>query len=170
MIGQNDSIAETVCLGSLDTKAPRKTKSGRIGKIGWSRGNQTELVKQHHFTEPKPAADPEAMHAQGYHENWITYGSTYYSAKELTVYPGCTVTIKDAAAYGMVCVQGYGKFGRHNISSPSMIRYGEMTEDEFFVTHGAARQGVEITNLSSTEPLVMLKHFNPGNSEMPGRG
>jgi hypothetical protein len=80
------------------------------------------------------------------------------------------VTIKDAAAYGMICVQGYGKFGRHNISSPSLIRFGEMTEDEFFTTYGAARQGVDITNLSSTEPLVMLKHFNPGNSEMPSRG
>jgi hypothetical protein len=51
-----------------------------------------------------------------------------------------------------------------------MIRFGEMTEDEFFVTFDAARQGVEITNLSSTEPLVMLKHFNPGNPEMPQRG
>jgi hypothetical protein len=48
-----------------------------------------------------------------------------------------------------------------------MIRFGEMTEDEFFVTCKAAAVGVEITNLSSTEPLVMLKHFNPGNPEMP---
>jgi hypothetical protein len=29
---------------------------------------------------------------------------------------------------------------------------------------------VQITNLSSTEPLVILKHFNPGNPEMPQRG
>ena len=28
---------------------------------------------------------------------------------------------------------------------------------------------VKITNGSSTEPLVMLKHFNPGNVEMPRR-
>jgi hypothetical protein len=45
-----------------------------------------------------------------------------------------------------------------------------MTEDEFFVTFSAAKQGVQITNLSSTEPLVMLKHYNPGNPEMPQRG
>ncbi len=44
-----------------------------------------------------------------------------------------------------------------------------MTEDEFFVTQSAATNGVTITNLSSTEPLVILKHFNPGNPEMPKR-
>ena len=44
-----------------------------------------------------------------------------------------------------------------------------MTEDEFFVTASAASDGIEITNSSSTEPLVMLKHFNPGNPEMPRR-
>ncbi len=43
----------------------------------------------------------------------------------------------------------------------------QMTEDAFFVTYDAAREGVTITNQSSTEPLVMLKHFNPGNPEMP---
>jgi hypothetical protein len=110
------------------------------------------------------------MHADGYHENWIVYGSDYYSAKELTVYPGRTVTITDPVAYGMICVQGYGRFGALSISSPSLIRYGEMTEDEFFVTAQAAKSGVEITNLSSSEPLVMLKHFNPGNPTMPRRG
>jgi hypothetical protein len=140
-----------------------------ISTLDWE-ANVDSHFGQHRFTEPKPAADPDVMRGQGYHENWITYGSEYYSAKELTVLPGCTATIKDAAAYGMICVQGYGKFGAHNISSPSMIRFGEMTEDEFFVTDAAARQGVQISNLSSTEPLVMLKHFNPGNPEMPSRG
>ncbi len=139
-----------------------------IGSLDWESNVDPEF-KQHHFTEPKPADDVETMNGQGYDENWITYGSEYYSAKELTVYPGCTVTIKDAAAYGMICMQGYGKFGRRNISSPSMIRFGEMTEDEFFVTYDAAKQGVQVTNLSSSEPLVMLKHFNPGNPEMPQR-
>jgi hypothetical protein len=50
-----------------------------------------------------------------------------------------------------------------------MIRFGEMTEDEFFVTADAAQRGVSITNLSSSEPLVILKHFNPGNPQMPRR-
>jgi hypothetical protein len=42
-----------------------------------------------------------------------------------------------------------------------------MTDDEFFVTVQAARDGVQITNLSASEPLVMLKHFNPGHPGVP---
>jgi hypothetical protein len=30
----------------------------------------------------------------------------------------------------------------------------------------AAREGVEIVNESSTEPLVMLKHFGPGHPQL----
>lgn len=37
--------------------------------------------------------------------------------------------------------------------------YGELTNDEFFVTEKAASKGIKITNTSATEPIVMLKHF-----------
>jgi hypothetical protein len=124
---------------------------------------------QNHFTAPTPAGDPAAADSNGYAEKWIVYGSDFYSAKELTVFPGRTVTVSDPVAYGCLCVQGYGRFGVHPVSSPNMIRYGEMTEDEFFVTVDAANAGVKITNLSSTEPLVILKHFNPGHPHMPRR-
>lgn len=139
-----------------------------ISMLDWE-ANVDPNFADNHFCAPKPAGDPEAMRAQGYEENWVVYGSDYFSAKELTIYPGRTVTIKDAGAYGLICVQGYGRFGKFPISAPSMIRFGDMTEDEFFVTCKAATAGVEITNLSSTEPLVILKHFNPGNPEMPRR-
>jgi hypothetical protein len=121
-----------------------------------------------HFCPPIPVHSGDAEEAaQGYSEKWIVYGSPYFSAKELTVLPGRTVTVRDPAAYGTITMQGYGRFGVHPISAPSMIRFGEMTEDEFFVTVGAAREGVTITNLSSSEPLVIMKHFNPGNPDMP---
>jgi hypothetical protein len=139
-----------------------------ISMLDWD-ANVDPNFKDCHYTEPKPVRDAQAMHAEGHHENWVVYGSEFFSAKELTVYPGRTATIKDAAAYGMICVQGYGRFGKFQISSPSLIRFGEMTEDEFFVSADAARRGIQVTNLSSTEPLVMLKHFNPGNPEMPQR-
>jgi len=51
------------------------------------------------------------------------------------------------------------------VSTPSMIRFGEMTEDEIFVTAAAARDGVRIENHSATDPLVLLKHFGPGNPD-----
>lgn len=123
-----------------------------------------------HFIAPTPAGDPNAAEDAGYSENWIVYGSEWYSAKELTVLPGRTVTVKDPIGYGTIVVQGYGKIGPHTAASPTMIRFGQMTEDEFFITCDAAANGVTITNLSTTEPLVMLKHFNPGHPDMPGRG
>jgi hypothetical protein len=49
-----------------------------------------------------------------------------------------------------------------------MIRFGEMTEDELFVTAAAASNGVRIENRSDTEPLVILKHFGPGNPDAKG--
>lgn len=139
-----------------------------LSLLDWD-ANVDPSFKDNHFLAPRPVSDLSAQRASGYQEKWITYGSDAFSAKELTVLPGRTVTIADPVAYGMICVQGYGRFGKFAISSPSLIRYGEMTEDEFFVTQSAAKAGVEITNLSSTEPLVMLKHFNPGNPEMPTR-
>lgn len=137
-----------------------------ISMLDWE-ANVDPNFKDNHFLAPRPAGDPDAMREQGYFENWMVYGSDYFSAKELTVNPGRTVKIKDHGAYGLICVQGYGRFGEFPISAPSMIRYGQMTEDEFFVTMKAAAEGVAITNLSSTEPLVILKHFNPGNPDMP---
>jgi hypothetical protein len=136
--------------------------------LDWEANVDAEFGKNH-FTAPAPAADPDATQPNGYSESWIVYGSDFYSAKELTVLPGRTVTVSDPVAYGCICVQGYGRFGPHPVSSPNMIRYGEMTEDEFFVTVDAAHAGVKITNLSSTEPLVILKHFNPGHPQMPRR-
>ena len=46
-----------------------------------------------------------------------------------------------------------------------MIRFGQLTEDELFVTAAAAKEGVRIENPSSTDPLVMLKHFGPDNPD-----
>ncbi len=106
-----------------------------------------------------------ANEGEGYTEKWVVYGTKFYSAKELTVKPGATVTITDAEAYGLIVVQGYGDFGGTPVSTPSMIRFGDLTEDELFVTAGAAQKGVKITNSSTTDPLVILKHFGPGNPD-----
>jgi hypothetical protein len=137
-----------------------------VSMLDWE-ANVDPALKQHYFTAPVPAGAVEATQAQGYSENWIVYKSGYFSAKELTVDPGRSVTVKDPAAYGLICVQGYGRLGSHAISSPTLIRFGEMTEDEFFVTACAATNGVTLVNTSSSEPLVVLKHFNPGNAEVP---
>ena len=75
------------------------------------------------------------------------------------------MTIKDSAAYGLILTQGHGRFAEKTVSTPSMIRFGQMTEDELFVTAAAAKEGILIENLSSSDPLVLLKHFGPGNPD-----
>ena len=106
------------------------------------------------------------MSAEGYSEVWVCYRSDAFSAKELTVFPGQTVTIKDAAAYGLIVMQGHGKMGVWDIETPALIRYGQLTNDEFFVSESAAVEGVTIHNPSSTDPIVILKHFGPENPDM----
>jgi len=116
---------------------------------------------------PRPVKPPIETEPDGYREVWVTYGAAWYSAKELTVLPRRSVTIHDAAAYGLIVTQGYGTFGPHRVCTPAMIRYGQMTEDELFVSADAAAAGVRIENLSASDPLVILKHFGPGNPENP---
>lgn len=119
-----------------------------------------------HFMRPRPVMDSETMNAAGYHENWICYKSTSYSAKELTVFPGRTVTIRDSAAYGMINLQGHGTLGGFPLETPRLIRFGQLTHDEYFVTEDAAKRGVIIANPSHTDPIVMLKHFGPANPDL----
>jgi hypothetical protein len=98
----------------------------------------------------------------------VVYSTDYYSAKELTVQPERSVIIRDAAAYGLIVVQGWGSIGKMEVETPSMIRYGQMTKDELFVTAAAANRGVKVTNRSDKEDLVILKHFGPGNPDAKG--
>ncbi|MFO8042569.1 MAG: hypothetical protein R6U25_05140, partial [Alkalispirochaeta sp.] len=128
--------------------------------IDWDLNVDPDLYRNR-FSPPKPVNDVNEMREHGYEEMWVTYKSEYFSAKELTVLPGRTVEISDNGAYGAIVVQGRGTMGPLSISSPSMIRFGEMTEDEVFVAADAARSGVQITNTSDYENLVMLKHFGP---------
>lgn len=89
---------------------------------------------------------------------WVTYGNDFFGAKELTVLPGKKALVKDKAAYGCIIIQGYGKFGDFPCESPTLIRLGDQTRDEFFVSASRAKEGVLIEN-HANEPLVMLKHF-----------
>jgi hypothetical protein len=133
--------------------------------IDWDLNVNPNLM-DNHYMEPKPVHDTEKMHADGYHESWICYRSHDYSAKELTVFPGQTVTITDNAAYGMIMMQGHGKMGAWDIETPALIRFGQLTHDEYFVSEKAAMAGVKITNHSKTDPIVMLKHFGPDNPDL----
>src|SRR6185312_5320510 len=131
-----------------------------VEQLDWE-GNVNPDFKDSHYLEPIAVADTAT---EGYVDRWIVYGKVggeqLFSAKELTVDPGVKVTIKDNGAYGLTAVQGSGRIGKLPLQTPAMIRFGELTEDEVFVTHDAARQGVVFEN-TGREPLVTLRYFGP---------
>jgi len=136
-----------------------------LSVIDWDLNVDPDFAKNR-FMAPKPVRPVAEMEAEGYIENWICYKSAAFCAKELTVLPGRTVTIKDSACYGFITMQGHGKLGVWGIETPALIRYGQLTYDEYFVTEKAAKKGVKITNPSKSDPIVMLKHFGPDNPDL----
>jgi hypothetical protein len=135
-----------------------------ISMLDWDANVNPEFAKTNKVF-PKLVRARDEMNECGYSEQWVTYGTGWYSAKELTVFPGRAALITDGAAHGLIVTQGHGLLSTMTISAPTMIRFGEMTEDELFVTADAARQGVRIENKSAADPLVILKHFGPGNPD-----
>ncbi len=133
--------------------------------IDWDLNTDPQMMANRYMV-PMPVRDAEEMKAAGYSEVWVCYKSDAFSAKELTIFPGQTVTIKDSAAYGLIMMQGHGKLNDWDIETPTMIRYGQLTNDEFFVSEKAALEGVTIVNQSTTDPIVMLKHFGPSNPDL----
>lgn len=109
---------------------------------------------------PLVDGDEAEMRRDGYISEWICYKCTSAGAKRLTILPGRTVTFRDQVAYGLICVEGFGKIGEAELSSPAMIRFGQLTNDEYFVTEEASKAGVTFTNLSQTQPMVILMHFS----------
>lgn len=130
-----------------------------IELLDWEANVDPNFVANH-FMKPRPVRPAGEM--EGYVENWICYRNPAYSAKELTVLPGRTVTITDPGAYGVILVQGHGQLGVWETDTPTLIRFGQLTSDEYFVSEQAAREGVRIHNPSATDPMVMLKLFGPG--------
>jgi hypothetical protein len=129
--------------------------------MDWEK-NVDPNYRDHYFRHPILAAEDDR-----FREHWIVYGNDYIAGKELTIDPGQTVTVKDPCAYGCIIIQGYGKFGEYHAAAAVMLRFGQASSDEYFVSEQAARLGVEITNQGRTEPMVILKHFGPNNPDRP---
>jgi len=160
-----DAIVSEDLLWKDTPKARRGDHDWLMEIVDWEANVDPDFAKKR-FMRPKPVRPVEQMKAEGYIENWIVYKAREFSAKELTVLPGKTVTVRDSAAYGFVMMQGHGTLGVWDIEAPTLIRYGQLTSDEFFVSEAAAKEGVKITNPSKTDPIVMLKHFGPGNPDL----
>ena len=136
-----------------------------VQMLDWELNTDPELYA-HRFMPPRPLVSAQEAEALGCWDEWIAYRSPSFSAKQTTIFPGREATLQDAACYGLIAVQGHGELGPWSIETPAMIRFGQLTNDEFFVTEQAARAGVRVRNLSQTEPLVMLRHFGPHNPDL----
>jgi hypothetical protein len=136
-----------------------------VEQLDWE-GNVDPNFKDHHYLEPIPDGDTAR---EGWVDRWIVYGKVagqeLFSAKELTIQPGVSVTIKDNGASGLIAVQGSGTIGKLNLQTPAMIRFGELTEDEVFISYDAAREGIKFVNTGS-EPLVTLRYFGPDTNPL----
>ncbi len=131
-----------------------------VDQLDWEKNVDTHF-KDHNYLEP--IVDQEAS-GLGYTDRWVVYGRIdgrqLFSAKELTLEPGAKCTLRDPGASGWITIQGRGRIGKLPLQTPAMIRFGQETEDEVFITYDAAWRGVEIENTGS-EPLVGLRYFGP---------
>ena len=129
-----------------------------VDALDWEKNVDPNFMASNYL---EPIVSEEGL---GWVDKWIVYGKVdgkqLFTAKELTLEPGAKCNLKDGGAYGLITVQGYGRIGKLTLQSPSMIRFGAMTEDEVFVTAKAAAEGVEFEN-TGTEPLVTLRYFGP---------
>lgn len=141
-----------------------------VGQLDWEKNVDTHF-KQSNYLEP---IRDERRSGDGFEDLWIVYGTVdgkqLFSAKELTLQPGAKCVIQDPGASSWITVQGRGRIGPMELQTPVMIRFGENTSDEVFITHQAATNGVEIEN-TGTEPLVGLRYFGPDtHGELPVAG
>ena len=142
-----------------------------VDQLDWE-SNVDPNFKFNHHLQPIACADTAA---EGFVDRWIVYGKVngkqYFTAKELTVDPGAKCTITDKGASSAIVVQGEGFMNKMRVSSPKMIGFNELTEDEVFITEAAAKAGVTFENTSGTEPMVLLRYFGPEvNPDAPAVG
>ncbi len=141
-----------------------------IGQLDWEKNVDTHYKESNYL---EPILD-EKRSDKGVHDRWIVYGHVdgrqLFSAKELTLEPGAKITVKDAGASGWITVQGEGKVGVHDVATPTLIRFGEMTSDELFISADAAAAGYTVEN-TGPGPLVSLRYFGPDvHADLPKHG
>jgi len=141
-----------------------------IGQLDWEKNVDTHF-KESNFL--RPIVD-EKRSGSGATDKWIVYGRVdgkqLFSAKELTLEPGAKVTITDPGASGWITVQGEGKVGVHEVATPTLIRFGQMTADELFISADAAAAGYVVEN-TGPGPFVALRYFGPDvHDDLPLHG
>lgn len=166
-----NTIMENVTMGEVnphnlltDCQSPEEKDDveSLFAQIDWEESTRPDY-KQTYFRPPKPL--PETQN--GLSEKWVAYANEWIAAKEVTVSPGASVTLYDEACYCGLVVQGHGRFGTFECEAPGVLRYGQISGDEFFVSEAAGKKGIAIKNTSSYEPLIILQNFANNNPAVP---
>ncbi len=166
-----NTIMENVTMGEVNPHnmltdcAPEEEKNNvdaLFNQIDWKESTRTDY-KEKYFRSPKlkPATQ------EGLIEKWVAYANEWVAAKEITVEPGKTAAVRDQACYCALVVQGHGLFGNFSCEAPGLLRFDQISGDEFFVSEKAAKEGIVIKNNSEYEPLVILQNFANNNPEVP---
>ena len=165
-----NTIMENVTMGEVNPHnlltdcAPEEEKDDLdaiFGQIDWEVSTRPDY-KETYFRAPKVKCESAAGA-----EKWVAYANEWIAAKETTVLPGQTYTLRDKACYCALVAQGHGTFGSFECEAPGLLRFGDISGDEFFVSAQTAEKGVVIVNTSSYEPLVILQNFANNNPEVP---
>ena len=164
-IMENVTMGEVNATNLLTDCQPAEEKGdvdALFDQIDWEESTRTDY-KQKYFRAPKPL--PETQ--KGLSEQWVAYANEWIAAKEVTVAPGAKVKLSDQACYCALVVQGHGKFGVYECEAPGVLRFEDVSGDEFFVAESAAKKGVTVENTSSYEPLIILQNFANNNPAVP---
>lgn len=166
-----NTIMENVTMGEVNapnllTDCQPEDKKGDVDalfdQLNWEECTRPDY-KEKYYREPKvKEGSPEHVV-----EKWVAYANDYVAAKEVSVEPGVSVVIKDPACCSIIVTQGHGTIGKFKCEAPGLLRFGQNSADEFFVSEAAAKTGITVVNESQYEPLVFLQHFANNNSEVP---
>ena len=166
-----NTIMENVTMGEVNPHnlltdcQPKEEKDdvdALFAQIDWEESTRADY-KETYFRIPKELPQKQ----NGLVEKWIAYANEWVAAKEVTVAPNAEIVLKDETCYCALVVQGHGVFGAYECEAPGLLRYKDISGDEFFVSEAAAQKGVVIKNNSSYEPLVILQNYANNNPAVP---
>ena len=145
--------------GRARGEAPGPRLPRRAARLGDERRPD---FKDNHYLEPivRAGGDGRAATSTSGSSTARSTASSSSRAKELTVQPGAQVTIKDNGRLRPDRRPGPRHDRQARRRQPGYIRFGELTEDEVFVTEKRAKAGVTFEN-TGTEAFVSLRYFGP---------
>ena len=166
-----NTIMENVTMGEVNDESlltacqPEEEKGdfdALFNQLDWDESTRPNY-RQKYFRKPKPIPQTQ----QGLSEKWVAYANDWVAAKEVTIEPGSSAVLKDAACYTALVVQGYGRFSVFACEAPGLLRFDDLSADEYFVSDDAAKKGIIVENHSSCEPLVILQNYANNNPQVP---